>query len=280
MSGAEKSAATDTLPPTNKRIRVDPGESVVSQLAACRRSTQAEHFDRALEAQRKKDPQPAVVVVSDDDEGPRPGQTKEKRGKEEEVQETEFDPMLDMAWRMSLTSDAPPSLSSLPPASSALGGPPPTIKFVTWNIGDYLLSGMHAPSAAAPRTFTREANRAAVVREVLSHAPDVVALQECCAEEFELHRDYIRTLATVSHCGYIHLFLRRRWADSVRRLWCIEHVGVFATLEVHTHGLVSFGSVHLAPGPQAGEHRVRQLAAAQRSLPRDSPTIIMGDANM
>lgn len=202
----------------------------------------------------------------------------------------------DNVWRQRLLAsvfpDSAPAAVEIP---SQLSGDNGAVSLLSWNLADDGLNS-EGRSKVAPDDWTYEDNLDGFQQIIDHHKPMLLALQECRGTTIGvLEGTYCQTVSEVSHCGEVHLLVRRDIgpdADtedaSQPRVTGIMRIpqasGVAVCLEVPQsgHKLVVV-SVHLTAGSGAGHLRLAQLKAAVLAVQQRFQTenvCILGDTNL
>jgi endonuclease/exonuclease/phosphatase family metal-dependent hydrolase len=147
------------------------------------------------------------------------------------------------------------------------------------------LAGLQ-PSAVSPKTWTAKDQLEAVMKELLTSHPHIIALQECPSAAWAAgvfaDDSYISIGSTASHAGFINLLIKKGvFADHqpVKLQREIPAVMARLTLSNNTEESLYVASVHLEPfqsGSFERQVQMQELLEAAQSM----PLIVLGDTNM
>ena len=157
------------------------------------------------------------------------------------------------------------------------------LRILTWNVADFDAATL--VSKAAPPLWSAARNRGALLCAIKATCADVVLLQECPQAAFELDAlEYDRTTSCISHCGFVHAFVRRD-----EDAWNVESMGaVPGSPAIHIclkRGAkqVRVITMHLHPGKDGAGTRkaqMKRIFAACKARSGNAPFVVAGDANM
>ena len=177
-----------------------------------------------------------------------------------------------------------------------------SLRILSWNVAELI------PSQAAPEEWGPNSQLRGVRHTVRAERPDVVLLQECPCNSFELDAEgYVRCGSTSSHCGFVCTYVRRDFkrtpvaaVEATLREAAVEptlevsQVVIFPDdlpavgLLVHLEdvGTLAIVNCHLAPHGPGAATRAEQVAAIGSALSNAPETavpdavVLAGDCNM
>ncbi len=151
------------------------------------------------------------------------------------------------------------------------------LSLLTWNIAGEALA------CTAPSSWSLKDKDHAVLSEILRWAPDVLALQECATAgrlSTLTSRGYVFVGAAPCHEGYVQLYFKLALAfESCLPSFHSSPLPAVCSILVHNGLRLFVAAVHLAPGGNGGDMRMRQMQALrswQRSAKAET-AVLLGD---